>query len=57
MIISGSDFVFWEYIDQYGVFDERGDLVGVKRDAPEEIKASWEEYQKVEAEARAKGLK
>ena len=56
-MISGTDFIFWKYIRKYGVFNERGDVVGIKEYAPKEIKVSWKEYQKNEAEARKKGLK
>ncbi len=56
-MISGKDFLFWQHIDEYGVFDDFGNLVGIKEDSPEEIKKSWEEYQKVEVIAREKNLK
>ena len=56
-MISETDFIFWKYVLEYGVFDERGNVVGVREDAPKEIKQSWEEYQKTEALAREKGLK
>lgn len=34
----------FEGIHQYGIFDEDGFLIGIKDDAPQEIKDSYELY-------------
>ena len=57
-MIDGSDFAFWDYIDEYGIIDEEeGVVIGLRDDAPEEAKKSWEEFEKLEALAIEKGLK
>lgn len=50
-----SHFIFWKYIDKYGVVDEKkGELIGFSDDAPEEVKKSWEEFLKLEEERTRK---
>ncbi len=44
-----SHFIFWKYMEEYGIFDsEDGDFIDFRDDAPEEVKKSWEEYLKLE---------
>lgn len=52
------NWLFWDYLKEYGIFDEeRLEYVGLKDDAPEEVKKSWAEYQKLEAKWREEGTK
>ena len=51
------EYIFWEYIEDYGIFNEKGDLVSFQDDAPEEVKKSWEEYRKRAEVWKAEGIK
>lgn len=46
MTIPEREYVFWKYLRAYGIFNEKGDLIGFKKEAPEEVKKSWQEYLK-----------
>lgn len=35
-------------IEQYLIFDEEGGAIGIRADAPEDLKKEWEEYTKIE---------
>lgn len=47
-----SEPIFWDYITH----DEHGRVNGVRDDAPEEMKKAYEEWAKVEEEARKLGM-
>lgn len=42
---------------EYGVFSETGFLVGIREDAPEDIKKEYAAYVKAKAEADKEGIK
>ena len=56
-------YKFWEYdfdfFEKYCSYNEDGDLIGVKDDAPNDFKKAFEEYmeeeKKYQAKARAEG--
>ena len=57
-MIDGASFVFWKYLKEYGIFDEELlEYVGFRDDAPEEVKKSWEEYQKLMKQYEIRGFK
>ena len=57
-MIERGNWIFWDYLKEYGIFDEELlEYVGLRDDAPEEVKKSWEEYQKLEEKWRAEGIK
>ena len=47
----------FEGIHQYGIYDEDGFLIGIKDDAPQEIKDSYELYIHDYEEALKMGIK
>ena len=56
MLIDCTQYTFFPYVDDYGIFDEDGCLVGLKEEAPLEARESFEKYQKKCDEFEAKGL-
>lgn len=46
----------YEPIFEYGIFDEDG-LVGVKEDAPDEVKELYKEFAEIQKEAAEDGRK
>ena len=55
-MIERGNWIFWDYLEEYGIYDEDGSLTGFRDDAPEEVKKSWEEYQKLKEKWRAEGI-
>lgn len=55
MSVVVSEIVFWKYVKEYGIFDEMGTLVGLRDDAPEEAKKSYEDFCRIEKAAAARG--
>ena len=45
-----------EELKKYGLFDDVGDIIGVKADAPEEFKEAFEADKKMYDEALARGV-
>lgn len=39
-------------IEQYLIFDEEGGAIGIREDAPDDLKKEWDEYSKVEYDER-----
>ena len=56
MLIDCTKYIFIQYVKEYGIYDEDGCLVGMKETAPEEVKKSFEEYQKKREEWEAMGI-
>ena len=57
-MISGDKFIFWKYLDEYGIYDEElMEYVGLRDDTPDEVKKSWEEYLEFERKNQELGLK
>ena len=49
---------FFEYLEEYGIYDEeKMEYVGIKDDAPEEIKKSYREFEQIYSKALAEGIK
>lgn len=47
----------FEMIFEYGLFNEIGDLIGLREDAPEEVKEAWQKLKAIYDEAEARGEK
>ena len=48
---------WWYPIADYAVYDRRGIIIGVKEDAPEEIKQMWKKLQEQKEYGRRTGQK
>lgn len=57
MLIDITKYIFFKYADEYGIYDEEGCLVDMKSDTPAEVKQSFEEYQKLQAELESNDLR
>ena len=56
-MIDANKYKFFDYILEYGIFDEDGNIIGIKENAPLEIKESYEEFKIVYNEALKNGAK
>ena len=58
MLIEKNKFIFEEYLEEYGIYDEElMEYVGLRDDTPDEVKKSWEEYLEFERKNQELGLK
>ena len=57
-MIERGNWIFWDYLKEYGIYDEeKMEYVGLRDDAPEEVKKSYEEFEKMYNKALAEGIK
>ena len=60
MSIEKGMYEFWEYdlyfFEEYCIYNEYGDLIGVKDDAPNDFKKAFEEYMEQEKKYQAESL-
>ncbi len=60
-MLTSDSYLFIKYADEYGIIRNdgsihSGELIGVRDDAPEEVKKSWEEFLKNRERDRELGL-